>query len=117
MHTDRAITRPSSESVSMRPIVDRQTPVKTLPSLAVGNNSHSTENYVWLDLDLLGINRSSTIFRVTLITCIILNRNYVGLIQKVGDTLPPQMKDQKIYVYCLVASSHNFITTNKPCDK
>ena len=37
MHTDRAITRPSSESVSMRPIVDRQTPVKTLPSLAVGN--------------------------------------------------------------------------------
>ena len=26
----------SSEPVSMRPIVDRQTPVKTLPSLAVG---------------------------------------------------------------------------------
>ena len=38
MHTNRAITRPSSESVSMRPIGDRQTPVKTLPSLAVGNN-------------------------------------------------------------------------------
>ena len=36
MHTDRAVTRPSSEPVSMRPIVDRQTPVKTLPSLAVG---------------------------------------------------------------------------------
>ena len=36
MHTDRAATRPSSEPVSMRPIVDRQTPVKTLPSLAVG---------------------------------------------------------------------------------
>ena len=37
MPTNRAITRPSSEPVSMRPIVDRQTPVKTLPSLVVGN--------------------------------------------------------------------------------
>ena len=37
MRTDRAITRPSSEPVFMRSIVDRQTPVKTLPSLAVGN--------------------------------------------------------------------------------
>ena len=36
MCTDRAVTWPSSEPVSMRPIVDRQTPVKTLPSLAVG---------------------------------------------------------------------------------
>ena len=42
MHTNRAITRPSSESVSMRPIGDRQTPVKTLPSLAVGNNLQKT---------------------------------------------------------------------------
>ena len=33
MRTDRAVTRPSSEPVSMRPIVDRQTSVKTLPSL------------------------------------------------------------------------------------
>ena len=41
MRTDRAVTRPNSELVSMRPIVDRQTPVKTLPSLAVGNNSSS----------------------------------------------------------------------------
>ena len=41
MRTDRTVTRPSSELVSMRPIVDRQTPVKTLPSLAVGNNSSS----------------------------------------------------------------------------
>ena len=38
MHTDRVVTRPSSESVSMRPIVDRRMPVKTLPSLVVGNN-------------------------------------------------------------------------------
>ena len=38
MCTDRAITRMSSDRVAMRPIVDRQTPVKTLPSLAVGNN-------------------------------------------------------------------------------
>ena len=37
MHTDRAVTRSSSEPVAMRPIVDRQKPVKTLPSLAVGN--------------------------------------------------------------------------------
>ena len=37
MRTDRAVTRPSSEPVFMRPIVDRQTPVKTLPSLAVSN--------------------------------------------------------------------------------
>ena len=39
MRTDRALTRPSSDRVAMKPIVDRQTPVKTLPSLAVGNNS------------------------------------------------------------------------------
>ena len=31
MHTDRAV-RPGSERVAMRPIVDRQTSVKTLPS-------------------------------------------------------------------------------------
>ena len=34
MRTDRA-SEPGSEPVAMRPIVDRQTPVKTLPSLAV----------------------------------------------------------------------------------
>ena len=39
MRTDRAVTRPSSERVAMRPKVDRQTPVKTLPNLAVGNKS------------------------------------------------------------------------------
>ena len=38
MLTDRAVKRLSSERVAMRPIMDRQTPVKTLPSLAVGNN-------------------------------------------------------------------------------
>ena len=32
MRTDRAV----SNRIAMRPIVDRQTPVKTLPSLAVG---------------------------------------------------------------------------------
>ena len=34
MRTERAVT---VTRVTMRPIVDRQTPVKTLPSLAVGN--------------------------------------------------------------------------------
>ena len=43
MHTNRAVTRPSSEPVSTRPIVDRQTPAKTLPSLAVGKGGdHKT---------------------------------------------------------------------------
>ena len=37
MRTDRAVTTSSSERVSSRPAVDRQTPVKTLPSLAFGN--------------------------------------------------------------------------------
>ena len=32
MRTDRAVTRSSSQQVAMRPIVDRQTRVKTLPS-------------------------------------------------------------------------------------
>ena len=32
MRADRAVTTLSSERVAMRPIVDRQTPVKTLPS-------------------------------------------------------------------------------------
>ena len=43
MRTDRAVTRSSSERVATRPIVDRQTPVKTLPSLAVGNNKNLIE--------------------------------------------------------------------------
>ena len=34
MYTDRAVTRMSSDGATMRLIVDRQTPVKTLPSLA-----------------------------------------------------------------------------------
>ena len=38
MCTGRTVTRPSNEPVSMRPIVDRQTPVKTLPFLAVGKS-------------------------------------------------------------------------------
>ena len=37
MCINRAVTRSSSERVATRPIVDRQTPVKILPSLAVGN--------------------------------------------------------------------------------
>ena len=44
MRTDRAVTRSSSEPVSMRPIVDRQAPVKTLPSLAVGNEGYFNSN-------------------------------------------------------------------------
>ena len=35
MRTDRSVTRMSSDQVA--PIKNRQTPVKTLPSLAVGN--------------------------------------------------------------------------------
>ena len=54
MRTDRAVTRPSSEPVFMRPIVDRQTPVKTLPSLAVGNN------YCCLTVADLGFPRGGT---------------------------------------------------------
>ena len=38
MRTDRTVTRPSSEAVSIKTIVDRQTSVKTLSSLAAGNN-------------------------------------------------------------------------------
>ena len=38
MRTDRVVTRPSSEPVAMRPIVDKQKPVKTLPSLVVGKD-------------------------------------------------------------------------------
>ena len=38
MHTDRAVTRPSREPVAMRPIVDRQTPVKTVSSSAFGKH-------------------------------------------------------------------------------
>ena len=37
MRTDRAIARLNSERIANRPSVDRQTNVKTLPSLAVGN--------------------------------------------------------------------------------
>ena len=33
-----SLRRSSSEPVTVRPTVDRQTPVKTLPSLAVGKN-------------------------------------------------------------------------------
>ena len=36
MRTDPAATSMSSDRVAIRPIVDRQTPVRTLPSLAVG---------------------------------------------------------------------------------
>ena len=39
MRTDCAVTRSSSERVAMKPIVDRHTPVKILPSLDVGNHA------------------------------------------------------------------------------
>ena len=42
MRTDRLVTRSSTERVATRPIVDRQTPVETSPSLAVGNNKKQT---------------------------------------------------------------------------
>ena len=41
IRTDRAVARPSSKPVATRPIVDRQTPVKTLPPLAVGKKLES----------------------------------------------------------------------------
>ena len=45
MRTNRAVARPSSEPISMRPIVDRQTPVKTLPSLAIGKDALKVSSY------------------------------------------------------------------------
>ena len=54
MHTDHAVPRLSSELVAMRPTVDRQTPVKTLPSLAVGKH-----------MDPIQIARSSDMTRET----------------------------------------------------
>ena len=42
MHSDRAVTKLNSEPVSMRPIVDRQTPMKTLTSLAVGKKHRNS---------------------------------------------------------------------------
>ena len=44
MRTDNAVTRMSSEPVSVRPIVDRQMPVKILPSLAVDNQRSQVVN-------------------------------------------------------------------------
>ena len=44
MRTDRAVTRSSNKPVSMRLIVDRQTTVKTLPSLALDNKSLFASN-------------------------------------------------------------------------
>ena len=44
MRTDRAATRPNHDPVAMGPIVDRQTTVKTLPSLAVGKNGKTIGN-------------------------------------------------------------------------
>ena len=46
MRTDRAVKRPRGEPVSMWPIVDRQTPVKILLSLAVDNNRKTGVNGV-----------------------------------------------------------------------
>ena len=55
MRTDR-VTRPGSEPVSIRPIVDRQTAVKTLPSLAVSNNIKFFQKDVASRLLSLGVN-------------------------------------------------------------
>ena len=46
MLTDHAVTRLSSEPVYMKPIVDRQRPVKTLPSLAVGKNNNNIHSHL-----------------------------------------------------------------------
>ena len=43
MRTDCDVTSPSSKRVAKRPIVDRQTPMKTLLSLEVGNNRFSPQ--------------------------------------------------------------------------
>ena len=40
MRTDHSVTRPSSERIATRPIVDGETSVKPLPSLAVGNYNY-----------------------------------------------------------------------------
>ena len=66
MRTNRTITRPSSEPVSMRPIVDRQTPVKTLPSLAVGNN-HTNINFTHNEDPLITNNFFEKLFIVLLV--------------------------------------------------
>ena len=55
MHTECAITRQSSEPVAMRPIVDRQTPVKTLLALAVGNKRTSLRVLSSLTKDLSAV--------------------------------------------------------------
>ena len=52
IHTNHAVTRPSSEAVSMTPIVDRQTHVKTLPSLVVGNNPYKPASRILSLLDI-----------------------------------------------------------------
>ena len=44
MRTDHTV-RPSSERVVIGPIVDRQTPVKTLPSHEVSNNHTIKQNF------------------------------------------------------------------------
>ena len=46
MRTDRAVTKMSSDRLSMRPIVNRITgALKTLPSLAVGNQAKCYLNF------------------------------------------------------------------------
>ena len=55
MRADRAAIRMSSDQLAMRSIVDRQTPVKTLPSLAVGKHGsigillmvYEVSSFVW----------------------------------------------------------------------
>ena len=53
MRTAHTITWLSSEPVSMRPIVARQTPMKTLPSLAVGNNERMLHSKIGLFSSLI----------------------------------------------------------------
>ena len=54
MPTDRTVTRMSSYRVAMRPIVDRQTPVKTLAeALRIGNNNCSDDKLLTTVLVIL----------------------------------------------------------------
>ena len=91
MHTDRAVRRPSGEPVAMRLIVNRQTPVKTLPSLVVGN-------YIkWKEGTLLSSCKKSTI----------LTRNFQngGLVNYEAAVAPEMNPKFKSQVYHLDKSS------------
>ena len=68
MRTDHAVTRMSNDRVAMRPIVDRQTSFKTLPSLAVGEYGWWTMLpvlYDWLQMCVTICTQELLLARVT----------------------------------------------------